>query len=78
MDEVVHACPLPGSGVTGCCRRTPFDLPHTDRITLDPTLVTCPERRTPVKGIAGEDIPAGALIELEVDDRGRSIAMLAH
>jgi hypothetical protein len=37
----VHACPVGESPVTGCCGRTPFDLPRMDRMTLDPALVTC-------------------------------------
>jgi hypothetical protein len=39
--EVVHACPPDGSGLTPCCGRTPFELPRTDRMSADPTLVTC-------------------------------------
>jgi hypothetical protein len=39
--ETVHACPPEGSGITPCCERTPFELPVTDRMTTDPTLVTC-------------------------------------
>lgn len=40
-DDVVRRCPPEGSGLTPCCGRTPFELPLTDRMTLDPTLVTC-------------------------------------
>ena len=40
-DEVTHACPPGDAAVTPCCGRTPFELPRTDRMTLDPTLVTC-------------------------------------
>jgi hypothetical protein len=39
--EVTHACPPEGEGLTPCCGRTPFELPMTDRMTLDPALVTC-------------------------------------
>lgn len=39
--EVVHACPPVGEGLTPCCGRTPFELPHTDRLTVDEE-VTCP------------------------------------
>lgn len=39
--EVVHGCPPPGSGVTPCCGRTPFELPRTDRISTEAP-VTCP------------------------------------
>lgn len=44
MSEVTHACPPEGSGVTPCCGQTLFELPGTDRMTLDPTLVNCTER----------------------------------
>lgn len=30
-----------GDAVTLCCGRTPFELPRTDRITVDPALRTC-------------------------------------
>ena len=30
-----------GSGTTPCCGKTPFELPLTDRLTLDPQRVTC-------------------------------------
>ena len=39
--EIVHACPPDGGGLTPCCGKTPFELPRTDRMTLDPSLVTC-------------------------------------
>lgn len=39
--ETTHQCPALGSGVTQCCERTPFEVPRTDRMTLDPALVTC-------------------------------------
>lgn len=41
MSEIVHECPPIGSGLTLCCNRTPFELPITDRMTLQPELVTC-------------------------------------
>ncbi len=40
--EVVHRCPYPGTGVTPCCGRTPFELPLTDRLTLSHEDTTCP------------------------------------
>jgi hypothetical protein len=43
--EVVHACPPPGSGLTPCCGRTPFELLRTDRMSADQAAVTC--RTTP-------------------------------
>ncbi len=45
--EIVHACPPEGSGIMPCCGRTPFDAPLTDRMTLDPALVTCGRDRDP-------------------------------
>ncbi|KQX27507.1 hypothetical protein ASD97_24715 [Streptomyces sp. Root63] len=38
---VVHACPPDGSGLTPCCHRPPFEM-QADRMTTDPTAVTCP------------------------------------
>ncbi|WP_338683875.1 hypothetical protein QD712_25650 [Streptomyces acidiscabies] len=38
--DVVHACPPPGSGLTPCCGRTPFELPLQDRISSEAP-VTC-------------------------------------
>lgn len=38
--EVTHQCP-PEGGVMPCCGLTPFEVSRTDRITEDPTLVTC-------------------------------------
>ncbi len=41
-EEVTHACPLPGEGgLTSCCRRPPFELPSTDRLTEIAAEVTC-------------------------------------
>jgi hypothetical protein len=39
--EVIHQCPPDGSGLMPCCGRTPFEVPQSNRITLDPTMVTC-------------------------------------
>lgn len=39
--DTVHHCPPAGQYATPCCGETPFDLPRTDRITSDPSLVTC-------------------------------------
>ena len=36
-----HACPPGDSGTMPCCGRTPFEVPGSDRMTLDPALVTC-------------------------------------
>lgn len=42
----VHQCPPAGAGVTPCCGQTVMDLPGTDRLAVDPALVTC-GRATP-------------------------------
>lgn len=39
--EVTHRCPLPGLATTPCCDLSPFQLPRTDRLTVDDALVTC-------------------------------------
>lgn len=40
--ELTHACPQDGDGgLMPCCNLTPFEVPRTDRITLDLELVTC-------------------------------------
>lgn len=41
MTETIHRCPWPDSGITPCCGKTPFELPTTDRLTLQDELVTC-------------------------------------
>ena len=41
--EIVHACPFDGQSFTPCCGRHIGDLPRTDRVTLDPALITCPQ-----------------------------------
>lgn len=40
-DEVVHMAPSGDKALTPCCGRTIFELHTADRLTLDPTLVTC-------------------------------------
>jgi hypothetical protein len=39
--EVTHLCPPDGMQVTPCCGMSPFDLPRTDRMTGDPSAVSC-------------------------------------
>jgi len=39
--ETVHQCPPDGRYFMPCCGLTPFELPRTDRMTLDGSLVTC-------------------------------------
>ena len=41
MTEIIHACPPDGEYLTPCCGHTPFELPLTDRMTMDPSLVDC-------------------------------------
>ena len=40
-DTTVHACPPGDCGTMPCCDRTPFEVPPTDRMALDPADVTC-------------------------------------
>lgn len=42
--EVVHMCPPGDSGNMPCCGRTPFEVPRSDRMTVDSRLVTCAPR----------------------------------
>lgn len=42
--SVVHLSPLKDSGIMPCCGRTPFEVPSTDRMTLEPEQVTCGRR----------------------------------
>jgi hypothetical protein len=39
--EVVHLSPRDATYVTPCCGQIPFELARTDRMTNDPSLVTC-------------------------------------
>jgi hypothetical protein len=48
-EEIVHACPVAGSQVTPCCGKTPFELLHGHRLTLNPRLVTCKGKVTSVQ-----------------------------
>jgi hypothetical protein len=48
MAEIIHLCPPDGMIFTPCCGETPFDLPRTDRMTLDPSLVTCYAEEQPL------------------------------
>lgn len=38
--EIVHLI-SDGEAVTSCCGRTPFELPRTERISVDPKLCNC-------------------------------------
>lgn len=44
IPDVVHLSPRLGHGLTPCCRRRHDELPAGERITLYPSLVTCPGR----------------------------------
>lgn len=60
VGETTHACPADGAAVTPCCGRSPFELPMTDRMTLDPALVTCPlapPRRVQLRRTKGWRMP---------------------
>jgi prevent-host-death family protein len=41
LGEITHQSPPEGEYVMPCCGLTPFEAPRTDRMTLDPSLVTC-------------------------------------
>lgn len=38
---MTHLCPVGTSALTPCCQKSIFDLPRTDQVTNDETLVTC-------------------------------------
>lgn len=42
----IHAVPPCGSGLMPCCKKTPFEVPGTDRITNEPDRVTCAVEET--------------------------------
>lgn len=44
LPEVVHRCPPLGASLMPCCAQWPSDIPRTDRLTMDPALVTCTGR----------------------------------
>lgn len=56
LNAVTHLCPPDGTQVTPCCDQTPFDLPRTDRITEDPSLVTCRATETEATESKGEQV----------------------
>lgn len=37
----IHRCPPGESGLMPCCGKTPFEVPRSDRMTLDGAKVTC-------------------------------------
>jgi hypothetical protein len=41
VNDVTHQSPPDGTYLTPCCGLTPFELPRTDRMTPDASLVTC-------------------------------------
>jgi hypothetical protein len=59
---VVHATPRKGSSLTPCCGRSPFNLPRTDRISIDPFEATCGEPDAPAPASLRDQI-AAALYE---------------
>ena len=77
----VHMCP-PEGDVMPCCGLTPFEVPRTDRMTLNPRLVTCrtsahdtmPDDRAPMpRGYApgndAEPEPEAYVPDLDADIR---------
>lgn len=44
-ESVIHLTPLGDEALTPCCNRVPFELPRTDRLTLDAGLISCPAVR---------------------------------
>lgn len=40
-DPVIHECPTNGSSAMPCCGLLPFEVPTTDRITVNTGQVTC-------------------------------------
>jgi hypothetical protein len=41
VSETTHLCPPGDSALMPCCNRSPFEVPRTDRMTVDRSLVTC-------------------------------------
>lgn len=41
LGYLVHQAPNDDSGAMPCCGRTPFEVPATDQMTLEPEAVTC-------------------------------------
>lgn len=41
LAAVTHHGPPTGVGLTGCCGKTPFELPRSDRLTVNGEDVTC-------------------------------------
>ena len=48
--SVTHTTPPQGSSVMPCCGRTPYEVPHTDRMNENPARATC----ALIKGDVGE------------------------
>ncbi len=78
----VHMCPDDGGNIMPCCGLTPFEVPRTDRMTLNPRLVTCrtsahdtmPDDRAPMpRGYApgndAEPEPEAYVPDLDADIR---------
>ncbi|EYR64666.1 hypothetical protein N866_07085 [Actinotalea ferrariae CF5-4] len=68
--EVTHASPAPGSGVMSCCGRPPFELPRSDRLSVDGERVTCQrEGSLPTRGELVQALAA-------VDGNQRSLPLI--
>lgn len=42
LGSKIHLAPAEGSPMLRCCGSTPWEVPTTDRMTLDSAAVTCP------------------------------------
>lgn len=66
--KTVHQCPPDGQQVVPCCGMTPFDLSRTDRMTADPSMVTCngiPQEAR--EAATGRSLPSGVIEITDVD-----------
>lgn len=74
--EMTHKCPREGQFVTPCCGRPPSELPWSDRMTLDPSLVTCGEHSEYegwIKNIEDAPDPGYVLVTVEGPNRPRRV-----
>lgn len=80
-----HRCPPRGSGIMPCCGRAPLEVPSTDRMTLEASLVTCTQP-TPTTHATGERPMTGSSYRMtarfvaddgEFDMRGEEVHVKA-
>jgi hypothetical protein len=73
VDSVIHECPPGDENMTPCCNRTPFELPRTDRMTVDRSLVTCVGPPVQVRTrLGGAFCWSGLVAEIAADRAGGS------